>query len=185
MVLAARSRLEAARAALGWSRAAWFPRVRASGAFVEYGGGSAAYTGEWQAGLRLEYPLFTGGARSGEQDRARAGVRAAEAELRRIRRELDRAVDAARSAEAEAVARVGSLSVAEARFEELARVEALALEEGVGVQRDFLRAQAGLLEARAGLARARRAVVLARTHLARALGLLSPEWIERTLEPTS
>lgn len=185
VLVAARHRLDAARAGLRLTGAAWFPSLRASGAFVEYGGGSASYTGEWQAGLQLAYPLFTGGARAAEADRARAGVRAAEAEVRRVRRALELAVDAERSAEREAVARAASLSVAVARFEELARVEALALEEGVGVQRDFLRAQAGLLQARAGLAEARRAVVLARTRIARALGLLTPEWIDRTLEPAS
>lgn len=184
-VAAARSRLETARAALHQARAAWFPRLHATGAYLQYAGASADATGEWQAGLQLEYPLFTGGARAARIRRSDAEVRTAEAELRRVGREVELAEDAARSAEREALARAASLADAVERFEELARVEALALEEGVGVQRDFLRAQAGLLEARARLAEARRAAVLARTHVARALGLLTPEWITRTLEPAS
>lgn len=184
-VRAARGRLAAARAGVGVARSAWLPRIRASGAFVEYGGGSSSSTGEWQAGLQLEYPLFTGGARSGGVDRAEAEARAAEAGLAGVRRELRQAVDAALTAEREARARAASLTDAVARFEELTRVESLSLEEGVGVQRDFLRAEAGLVQARAGLAEARRAVVLARARLALARGHLTPEWIDRSLEPSS
>jgi len=184
-MVAARGRAEAARAGLRAARATWFPSIHTSAAFVEYGGGSADHLGEWQAGLRVEYPLFTGGARAGAVDRAGAEASAAGAELERVRRDLLLAADAARSAETEARARVVALSTAVARFEELARVEELALEEGVGVQRDFLRAQSGLLEARTGLAEARRAVIRARVRLALAWGRLSPEWINRSLEPVS
>jgi outer membrane protein TolC len=185
VMVAAQGRSEAARAGLRAARAAWLPSVRASAAFVEYGGGSADHVGEWQAGLQVEYPLFTGGARSGAVDRAEAEAGAAEAEVARVRRDLLLAADAARSAEEEARARVDALSTAVTRFEELARVEELALEEGVGVQADFLRAQSGLSEARTGLAEARRAVVRARLRLVLSLGRLSPEWIDQNLEPVS
>lgn len=184
-LVAAGNRLAAARAGVRLSEASWIPRVRANAALLEYGGASADYSGEWQVGLRLEYPLFTGGARSGEADAALARAREVEADSVRIHRELERAADAARSAEREALARAASLTDAVIRFEELARVEELALEEGVGVQRDFLRAQAGLLQSRAALADARRAVVLARTRLARALGQLTLEWTDQILEPVS
>ena len=184
-ITAARGRAESARAAARSARAAWLPVVRATAALVEYGGGSAPYLNEWQAGLQVEYPLFTGGSRSGAADRAEAEARVAEADLERIRRDLLLMVDAARSAETEARSRTAALSAAVDRFEELARVEALALDEGVGVQRDFLRAQAGLLEARTGLAEARRAAVRARVRLARAIGRLTPGWIDQSLEPVS
>ena len=82
----------------------------------------------------------------------------------------------------EAEARVQALASAALRFDELARVEALALVEGSGVQADYLRALAGLHGAQVGLADARRAVVLARARLARTQGRLDEAWTRNQLE---
>ena len=68
------------------------------------------------------------------------------------------------------------------RFAELARVERLALEEGVGMQSDWLRAEAGLFQARAGLAEARHRVLSARIAWARATGRLDLRGITELLE---
>ena len=66
--------------------------------------------------------------------------------------------------------------------EELVRIERLALEDGAGVQSDFLDAAASLAEARAGFAQARRAALLAQIRLARAAGQLTPEWLSDRIE---
>jgi multidrug efflux system outer membrane protein len=130
----------------------------------------------------VSYPLFTGGARAAGVDAAEARARAAGAQVEVVREQVALAADRARTAEAEARARAEALTVAVDRFEELVRVERLALDEGSGVQSDFLRAQAGLLGARAGLARARREVVEARVAWARAVGTLDVDWIDHRME---
>ena len=91
-------------------------------------------------------------------------------------------IDQAEAAVAEAEARTQALASAVARFDELARVEALALGEGSGVQADYLRALAGLHSARVALADAGRAAVVARARLARALGRLDTAWTQTQLE---
>jgi hypothetical protein len=82
----------------------------------------------------------------------------------------------------EADARTVALATAVARYEELARVEALALAEGAGVQSDYLRALAELHSARVALANGRRAEIGTRARLARVEGRLDPAWIETHLE---
>jgi outer membrane protein TolC len=75
-----------------------------------------------------------------------------------------------------------ALELAAAQSEEVARIEALALEAGAGVQTDFLGAQAELFQARAALAQARHREVLARIQLARVKGELTLGWIQDNTE---
>ncbi|NIP83667.1 MAG: TolC family protein, partial [Gemmatimonadetes bacterium] len=49
---------------------------------------------EWQAGVRLSWPVFTGGARSASIRGAEARLRTARAELERTELEAEAAVDA-------------------------------------------------------------------------------------------
>ena len=74
------------------------------------------------------------------------------------------------------------LELAVAQSEEVARIEALALEAGAGVQTDFLRAQAELFQARASLSQARHGEIMARIELARVRGELSLAWIQDNME---
>lgn len=178
---AAREGLAAAREARGVARSAWLPDLRARAGFNEFGSGDGDFTGEWQAALQVSYPLFTGGARSAADQRADAEVRRARETLAltrlRVRSELDRAFSALQ----DALARTEALEATVRQFEEVARIEALALEAGSGVQRDLLTAQASLLDARAQLARARHATSLARASLARVRGELDLDWIRTHL----
>ena len=75
-----------------------------------------------------------------------------------------------------------ALAAAVAQWEEVARIERLALEAGSGVQRDLLTAEAGLFQARAGYARARYDTVLAHVRIAKATGRLDMTWIDERLE---
>ncbi len=181
-VRAAVRQARAARAELDVARAAWLPELDAAAGYNLYAGGSTDANGEWQGGLRISYPLFTGGARRSAVDAANARSRASEARIDIAREQVALAADAARTGEDEARARMTALEAAVDRYEELARVERLALDEGSGVQTDFLRAEAGLYQARAGLAEARRSVLLSRIAWARAVGTLDMNWIERLLE---
>ncbi|MGD2067400.1 MAG: TolC family protein [Gemmatimonadota bacterium] len=176
-LVAARERADAARASVDEARARWMPTVQATGGFQEFGGSSSDFSTEWRTGVRLSWAVFTGGARGAATDRARAEARRAEEEVRVLERSLRTAADEARAAGDEATARAAALTDAVEQFEELTRVEALALREGAGVQSDYLRAESGLLDARAGLAAARRARVRARIALAAALGELEVAWL--------
>ena len=179
--LSRRSR-DGARARLDEERAARLPRVSASAGVLDYGTLSSDHVAEWQAGVQISWPVFTGGARKAAVSRAEADLRAAEDELRLTRLRTDTQADAAQAAVTESDARAQALAAAVTQWEEVARIEALSVEEGAGVQSDLLRAEAGLFQARAGLARARHDAVLARVSLARARGALDMTWMETALE---
>jgi outer membrane protein len=181
-VVAARGEVAAAQAGVAAARSAWLPRLSAVGGYNLFAGGSVSPVAEWQGGLQLSYPVFTGGARGSAVDASRAGLRQARARVEEATEEAALAAEAARAAETEARARAEALTSAVERFTELARVERLALDEGVGVQSDWLRAEAGLFEARAGLVEARHRVLAARIAWARATGRLDLAWVNRMLE---
>lgn len=182
LVQRARQRVTAAEAQLAAERAGRLPRLEAGAALLDFGTLTGEHVVEWQAGVQLSWPLFTGGARSASVGRAEAALREARAELQRVELEVEGAVDAATTGVTEAAARTAALEASVTQWAEVARIEALALEAGAGVQSDLLRAQAGLFEARAGLARARSDAALARVRLARARGILDTTWIDETLE---
>lgn len=182
LVQQARQRVTAAEAQLAAERAGRLPRLEAGAALLDFGTLTGEHMVEWQAGVQLSWPLFTGGARSASVGRAEAALREARAELQRVALEVEGAADAATTAVTEADARGEALEASVTQWAEVARIEALALEAGAGVQSDLLRAQAGLFEARAGLARARSDAALARVRLARTRGILDTTWIDETLE---
>jgi outer membrane protein TolC len=184
-VARARSEAEAARAVADAARAAWWPDVAAQGAYVERGaaGEPDTYSGEWQVGLRLDWAVFTGGARKAQVDRAEADERQAEARLRQA--ELDQASQVERAAAAFEQARARQAALAEAVLAsaEVARAERLALDVGAGIQADWIDAQADLLEARAALVEARAGSLVAAVELARATGALDLDWLAKHLAP--
>ncbi len=181
-VVRARAEARAADAARREARAAWLPDLQLSGAYVERDAPDVDAEGEWQAAVSLSYPLFTGGARSGAVDRARAESERARLAADATELESRGAVDRARAAVREAVARVAALDAAERQYEEVARIEKLSLDVGAGVQPDYLDAEADLLSARTSAIEARHAVLEARVALARARGALTPEWLARIVE---
>jgi outer membrane protein len=173
-IRSATSRVSAAEASLRAAGAGWWPVLRVEGRIVNYGAANAPSTAEWQTGLRLSYPLFTGGARGAGTDRARAALHEAEAGRRDAERIVAARVDHALAAATEATERLSALAVAVRHLEEVVRVEALAREQGAGTQTDYLRAEAELADAQAALIRARHAVVVAHVDLAHAGGALTP-----------
>ena len=182
VVEAARQAIRGADAQLQEERAGRMPRLDLRAALQDFGTASGGHVTEWQTGIRLSWPVFTGGIRGASVRRANAELRAAESELATILLAVDAETDAAESGVLEADERAAALGSSIAQWEEIARIEALALEAGAGVQSDLLRAQAGLFRARAGHAQARYDAVLARVELARAQGVLSREWLNHSLE---
>lgn len=173
----ARLGVEAAEAALVLARSAWFPRLAAGAGISQFGGARGNVSFEWDLGVQVEWSLFDGGARREGMERARAELRRAREELRAAELRQAAELDRAEAALTEALARREALEAAVEGFQEVVRIEALALAEGAGVQRDLLAARASLLEAQAGLARAEEAVILARVARARAMGVLTLPWL--------
>jgi outer membrane protein len=182
VVMQADRAAQAAAARVSEERAGRLPTVQAGAGVLDFGTFDGSHIAEWQAGLRVSWPLFTGGARSASVRRAEAELVAARSDLDAARLQVAQAVDAAETGVVEADARAEALEVAVVQWEEVARIEALALEAGSGVQADLLRAQAGLFQARAGHIRARYDAVLSRIGLARAEGTLDRSWMDDALE---
>lgn len=181
-VAVAEARVAAADARKRAVRSSFLPRISLASSVDQYGATGRSFTNEWQAGVQVSLPLFLGGARFAESRQRTAEAAEARAALERVRLELATRRDQTLSAVAEAEGRVTALTAAEAQFVEVARVEALALAEGSGVQRDLLAAEASLFVVRADLARAHTALLSARVALARLDGELSADWLAAHLE---
>ncbi len=171
----ASARTEAAGALRQGASALWFPTVQLEGRTVAYGAAEARFTGEWQAGVRVSYPIFTGGGRSAGVARAQATKREAEAQQADVALAITERVERLLVRIAESVHRVAALRVARDQLAEVVRTEALSLREGAGVQSDYLRAEAELARVRAGVSEAESLEAMAHVELAQIMGRLTPE----------
>jgi len=178
----ARHRLTGASAGVRAAKANWLPSIEAAGAYSDYGALEGDHTQEWQGALQVSFPLFTGGARKGEQEWASAEERRASEALRLAELSVEDGVESALAGVVEARAIREALERGVAQADEVARIEALTLEIGSGVQTDFLRAQAELFQSRAALAQARHGEVLAGVRLARMTGELTLSWLQENME---
>jgi len=181
-VAAAREQAEGARRGRAAALAQWFPQVDLVGGYLGFASGAGDYSAEWQFGVRLSYPLFTGAARAAAVRRAGAELRAAEARVLDAETEVAGALDRALAADQEAGARVAAGIRATRHLGELTRIERLRLETGVGTETDFLRAEADFRRAQAELVEARHAAILARVEVARLTGALTEEWVATMVE---
>jgi len=180
-----RSRYQAvaAEAAADAARGARWPQLKLSGSYAYYADPEGYHADEWTGALSLSYDLFTGGATTNAIRRADASRRAAREGVRETTLDLEHDLDRALALHREARSRVASLTSAVARYAEVERIQRLLLESGSGTQTDYLIAEADLLTARASLATARADRIAARAELARVVGVLDLDWIDRNLEP--
>lgn len=179
---AASRSVEGARMARRAAVAAWFPQVEALGGMTVYGSGAGDLSTEWQAGLRLSYPLFEGGARSNAVARAGAFATAAEDRYELARLEAEDALDGALGAIRDAAARSQAAQTALTHLTDVARIELLSLQTGAGTEVEYLRAEADARRARAELASVRAAEITARVRLAQLTGELSLDWLAQAVE---
>ncbi len=174
VIQTATSQAAAARAAIRGAGGSRYPSLRAEGRLVTYGSSDGDYSTEWQTGLRVSWPVFTGGNRGAAIDRARAGAAEAEAELADLELSLANEIDRSLAGLTETERRIAALQSAVGQLSEAQRVEALALAQGAGTQTDFLRSEADLAGGRAALANARAERIATRVELARLVGSLTP-----------
>lgn len=175
-------RAAAARAGAAAAKASRFPTLNLDAGYQVWSDPDGNSTNEWNAAVRVTQPLFTGGELSGRIRKSAAARTQAEEGLRLARISTRRAVLQTADRVRETEVRTASLAAAVARYDEVARIEALALHAGTGTQTDFLSAEADLLSARASLAESRRAEITARVELARLTGALTLDWLADTLE---
>jgi outer membrane protein TolC len=177
-----RRQLEAAEAEQEVASATWYPQVDLSGGYLAFSSSAGDVSTEWLAGLRLSYPLYTGGARSSGVAGAHARTRRAREELRLAELQVEKEVDRALTIAVEIQAVVAAFAKGVQHQTEVARIEQLLLEAGAGTQTDYLRAEADLARARSALVEARHAEISAWIELARVMGELTPLWLEENLE---
>lgn len=179
---AAARRADAAAASVGAAKAGRLPQFQATTAIIDRSNITGRWQSEWQVGVGMSWPLFTGGARESVVSRAEASSRAAQEQLRMTRLGAEQQVDEARAAYDASRARVAALDAAVQQATEVARITALARDVGDGTQTDYLIAEANLFRGRSGLVQARHTAVAARVELARVLGELNRAWIVNSLE---
>jgi outer membrane protein TolC len=175
-------RARAADAGLSAAKATWFPELRVAGAYVDRGRWLDDFSAEWQVGVAMSYPLFTGGSRQSAIRRAGADDRAVGEQLKAAQLNVEQGIDRTLASLHEAHARVAALQTAVEQSAEVSRIERLSLDVGSGTQTQYLDAEANLLRARASLIEAQHAEISARVELARLTGELSSAWLARTVE---
>jgi outer membrane protein len=177
-----RQSVQAAEASHRVAKAAWIPAVNLGGAYQLFSSDAGNTTTEWNVGITVSYPLFTGGARSNAVGQAGAEERLAREELRLAELAIEEGVDRALNASLETRALVSALRRAVQLQREVARIEQLSLDAGAGTQTDYLRAEAELARARSLLVEAEHAEIAARVELARVVGELTTEWLNSNVE---
>lgn len=175
----AEERAGALRASIRLARSAYYPKLNLFGAVTDYRTIDRGFETDWQAGLQLRVPLWDSGATASRVARAHASASSAAEALRQARLEIAEDVDERLGAIDRALASITSLDRAVKRFEEVARIEKLRVENGAGTQSDYLRAEADLMQARASLAATRYQQIIARIDLARLTGELDGAWIDQ------
>ncbi len=183
-LIEAAERVGAAAAAAGVARSGRWPQLKLGAALVRYDSPAIEPITEWNAGLSLSLPLFTGGALRARVAQAEASLAASRAREAALRLQTEAAGERAGQALAEARAQADSYARAEAGFAEVLRIEQLALAVGTGDAVAYLDAEAALAAARAGLIGARHQEIAARVELARVAGGLDAAWILREVEQT-
>jgi outer membrane protein len=173
----ARQQIEVAEAAEGLADSDQYPQLDALAQYLYYGSAGSGSSLEWNVGVQVTYPLFTGGAVGGNRARALAQRRRADETFRQVESEIAQELDRSLLAIEDAKARIASLDAALESGEEVSRIERLQLEVGTGVQTDYLRAESDLLLTRANWIEARYAEIRARVELARVTGALDLDWL--------
>lgn len=139
----ARLRLEAAQATERQTFRNFFPTVSGSGT---YGATTSEFNEAWSLGLSLNWVLYDGGGRVGKWREAKANAEAAEARVRAQELDIQRQVEQAQLAVAEADERIQAAQVAVASAQENFRLAQGRFDAGVGTILELTDAQLALTQ---------------------------------------
>lgn len=181
-MLSAARELRAAEAGSRAARSLRWPSLHLIGSFVDWRAPADTHESEWSAAAQISVPIFDGGTIGKGIEKSDASARLAAAQLRSTEKRIHGALDMAISAVEECRASARSLARAEAASAEVVRIERLSLDAGSGTQNDYLAAEAEHLSIRARRIESSHREIAARAELARAAGVLTLEWLDRTLE---
>lgn len=159
------------------------PAVSLVSGLHERAGGDARFHNDWSIGVQLSIPLFDGGVRRARIDEAATARRQAELAAQQTLLEVDKQVEDAWNAHAEAGSRLRVTATGIAEASEALAIETLKLEQGVGLVTDVLSAETALLGAQADRLQAQFDLITTRFGLLRATGALSPERVATLVAP--
>lgn len=159
------------------------PTVSLVSGLHERSGSNARFYDDWSIGVQLSVPLFDGGLRRARVDEAATARRQADLAAQQAQLEVDKQVEDAWNAHAEAESRLRVMATAIAEASEALTIETLKLEQGVGLVTDVLSAETALLGAQADRLQAQFDLITTRFGLLRATGALSLERVATLVAP--
>lgn len=174
---------DAGRAREALARGESRPEVSLHSGLSERSGGDGHFYNDWHVGVMLSVPLFDGGVRRARVDEAVVARRQTELAARQLRLEVDKQVEDAWNAHAEAESRLRVTATSIAEASEALAIEELKLDQGVGLITDLLDAETALLGAQADRLQAQFDLITTRLDLLRVTGALDPERVAALVAP--
>lgn len=159
------------------------PEVSLQSGLSERSGGGGRFYNDWNVGVMMNVPLFDGGVRRARVDEAVVARRQTEQAAQQVRLEVDKQVEDAWNAHAEAESRLHVTATSIAEASEALAIEELKLDQGVGLVTDVLNAETALLGAQADRLQAQFDLITTRLNLLRATGTLGPERVATLVAP--
>lgn len=159
------------------------PAVSLLSGLRERSGSSGRFYDDWSIGVQVNIPLFDGGVRRARVDDAVTARRQAELAAQQTRLEVDKQVEDAWNAHAEAESRLRVTATGIAEASEALAIEKLKVEQGVGLITDVLNAESTLLGAQADRLQAQFDLITTRFGLLRTTGALSLERVATLVAP--
>lgn len=159
------------------------PAVSLQSGLSERSGSDGRFFNDWNVGVMLSVPLFDGGVRRARVDEAVVARRQTELAAQQARLEVDKQVEDAWNAHAEAESRLRVTATSIAEASEALAIEQLKLDQGVGLVTDVLNAETALLGTQADRLQAQFDLITTRLNLLRATGALSPERVASLVAP--
>ena len=147
-----------------------YPSVNLAGTYLEAAGTEGGWKSNWFFGLRLNLPLFDGGAIAADIGKSRAELMKARENVRALRLEIIREVRDAHLNIENAQERIAAAEKALSTATESARIENIRYKAGAGTTTDVLDAQTALLRADTDYYQALYDQAISRAFLRKAVG---------------
>lgn len=172
---------------IGLARGAYFPRVTASANFGKQAlpsslvPNAADFRDDWNAGLAVQIPIFAGGQRKADVERARVQLRTSELQLAQLKESVTLEVEQQRGELMRAAALITARGQTVAQAERVYELTNLAYERGLQTSLQLGDARLQLQQARANEAQALHDYYVALARLLRASGVTEAELTDRSI----